>query len=458
MSTPNSTTEEPEKPAEGPPSAPVGWDAWFRMRYMTPRQRKMLALLAVAELFENYDAAIVSIAMLQIQAGLQIPESQIGAVAGAVRLGMLGSFAITLFADRFGRRRLLLLTVLGFSLFTGLTAFAETAQEFVIAQLVARAFIGAELMLGSVVIIEELAARDRGWGLGVLGALASLGYGLCATLFAFIDVLPGGWRFLYGLGALPLLVLAWLRRELPETDRFERYRESRAGRQGWREMLRPVRNLAVMYPSRMASLSAFVISFDFVHWTVFGFLSKTMQEVHGFTLGNIAVLMVVAGTLGVTGHMVAGVMSDLVGRKKIMAGMLGIHVVSSAIFYNSSGFSVVASWVGIIFAATGLGVLIKALGSELFPTSYRSTAAGMRLAMATLGGGAGYYAESMIYPYALASLGGTEGAAQLAHAVAITWMLPLLLVPLLLLATIPETAGRELEEIAPERVLDGDAP
>ena len=86
----------------------------------------LLALLAVAELFENYDAAIVSIAMLQIQAGLQIPESQIGAVAGLIRLGMLGSFGITLFADRFGRRRLLLLTVLGFSIFTGLTAFAES--------------------------------------------------------------------------------------------------------------------------------------------------------------------------------------------------------------------------------------------------------------------------------------------------------------------------------------------
>ena len=110
----------------------------------------------------------------------------------------------------------------------------------------------------------------------------------------------------------------------------------------------------------------------------------------------------------------------------------------------------VVSWIGIIFAATGLGVMIKALGSELFPTSYRSTAGGMRLVMATLGGFGGYTAESMIYPYALASLGDVPGAAQLAHGVAITWMLPLLVAAALMLALVPETAGRELEDIAPE--------
>lgn len=422
---------------------------------MTPRQRKMLTLLAVAEVFENYDAAIISIALSQIQAGLQIPESEIGVVAGIIRFGMLLSFPITLFADRFGRRRLLLFTVLGVSVFTALTAFARTADEFLAAQVLARAFIGAELMIGSVVIIEELAARDRAWGLGVLGALASLGFGLCATLFAFIPVLPGGWRFLYAFGAAPVFVLAWLRRELPETERFEQHRASREGKGGWREVLRPVKSLVSMYPGRMASLSAFVLTFDFVHWTVFGFLSKTMQEVHDYSTGDVALLMIVAGTFGVTGNIVAGVVSDWIGRKRIMAMMLAVHAGCSFVFYAgatgaNTGAPLVAAWIGIIFASTGLGVMIKALGSELFPTSYRSTAAGMRLVMATLGGGAGYAAESMIYPYALASLGDVPGAAQLAHGVAITWMLPLLFVAALMLSLVPETAGRELEDIAPE--------
>ena len=422
---------------------------------MSPRQRKVLTLLAVAELFENYDAAIISVALPQIQNGLGIPESEIGAVAGIVRLGMLLSFPITLFADQFGRRRLLLFTVLGFSIFTGLTAFARTAEEFLVAQILARAFIGAEVMIGSVVIIEELAARDRGWGLGVLGALASLGYGICAGLFAFIPILPGGWRFLYAFGAIPVFILAWLRRELPETERFEQHRASHEEEGGWREALRPVKSIVSMYPGRMASLSAFVITFDFVHWTVFGFLSKTMQQVHDYTPVDVAVLMVLAGTMGVSGNIVAGVVGDWIGRKKIMAMMLVLHAGCSFVFYSGAsgsngGAMLVVSWIGIIFAGAGLGVMIKALGSELFPTSYRSTAAGMRLVMATLGGFGGYMAESMIYPYALASLGDVPGAAQLAHGVAITWMLPLLVVAALMLALVPETAGRELEDIAPE--------
>ena len=69
----------------------------------------------------------------------------------------------------------------------------------------------------------------------------------------------------------------------------------------------------------------------------------------------------------------------------------------------------------------------------------------------TLGGFTGYQLESLLYPAALESLGAAPGAAQLAHSVAITWLLPLLVIPALTIFLIPETAGRELEEISPER-------
>ena len=74
----------------------------------------------------------------------------------------------------------------------------------------------------------------------------------------------------------------------------------------------------------------------------------------------------------------------------------------------------------------------------------------MRLVTATLGGFTGYQVESLLYPSALASLGEVPGAEQLAHAVAITWLIPMLSVPALLSIFLPETAGRELEDISPE--------
>ena len=76
----------------------------------------------------------------------------------------------------------------------------------------------------------------------------------------------------------------------------------------------------------------------------------------------------------------------------------------------------------------------------------------MRVVVATLGGVLGYQLESWLYPAALASLGDTPGAAQLAHAVAITWMIPLLAIPVVLTLAVPETAGRELEEISRRQI------
>jgi len=423
---------------------------WRRVKQLTPRQRKILGLLGVAEYFDNYDSALISIALKQIQEGLSIAESEIGAVAGTIRLGMLASFAVTLLADRIGRRRLLLATVVGFSFFTFLSAFARTPAEFVLAQIIARAFIGAEIMLAAVVIIEELSARDRGWGIGLLGALGALGHGGAALGFGFIDVLPFGWRMLYLLGALPMLVFAWLRRNLPETERFEQHRAARGEASGLRETFRPMTQLFTSYPRRLLILSLFVFSFDLVHWTVFGFLSKTMQEVHGFDSAAVAMIVLIGGGIGILGNFVAAELGGRFGWRPVILGMLMLHASSAYSFYNGTTSVAVAAWIGIMFTATGTGVILKALGSELFPTSYRSTAAGMRLTVATLGGFTGYQLESLLYPAALESIAGVPGAEQLAHTVAITWLLPLLVIPALLVILIPETAGRELEDISPE--------
>jgi MFS family permease len=206
-----------------------------------------------------------------------------------------------------------------------------------------------------------------------------------------------------------------------------------------------------MYPGRLFTLCFVVFSFDFVHWAVFGFLAKTMQDVHGFGVGEVSLVVFCGGTLGVVGNLVAGVVGDRVGRRRVMFALLMIHLASAWSFYNATtSWAVVGAWIGIVFASTGLGVMTKALGGELFPTSYRSTAAGVRLLLASLGGYLGYMAESALYPAALASLGDTPGAEALAHSVAITWMLPVIAIPAVAIFFLPETAGRELEDVSPE--------
>jgi len=84
----------------------------------TKRQRRVFWIASTAGFFDQYDRALLSLALKQIQTGLKIAESQLGSVLSIIRLGYLLSLLMTPFADVFGRRRLLLYTVFGYTIFT----------------------------------------------------------------------------------------------------------------------------------------------------------------------------------------------------------------------------------------------------------------------------------------------------------------------------------------------------
>jgi len=403
---------------------------------LSARQWRVLLALGVANLIDNYDGALLGIALPQIQAGLGVPEGEVGQLLAVVRLGVLPAVALTILADQIGRRRLLLVTIIGFTLATFATALTPNALAFVIVQFIARACISAETMLAIVVIAEEFDARSRGWGIGMLGALGAFGYGLASLMFALVELLPFGWRALYVLGVVPLLLVAWFRRALDETHRFTAHRAAH----GRTSPLQPLRNLVRMYPGRMLALGAALLPFAFVTETAMFFPSKFLQSVHGYSPGDIAVMYLTIGGLGLWGNVVAGVLGDRLGRKRVLITGLVANAATAALFYNASGWVLPLLWGVMVMTATMITVLFAALGSELFPTSYRSTASGVRAIIGTMGAASGLWLEGILF--------GGYGT----HAAAITAMLSVApIAPMIIALCLPETAGRELEEISPER-------
>lgn len=411
----------------------VPWPA--RMPQLPVRSWKVLGLLGAAEFVDHYDVGLLSILLVQIQAGLGVAEDQIGVVSAAIRAGVLLSLVAGVLADRIGRRRLLLITVAGYTATTFLTAFARTPFEFVALQCLGRGFLYAETAIAIVVVTEELAAKDRGFGLGLLGALGAFGHGAAAVSLSFVDDIPFGWRALYALGALPLVGLGWLRRSLPETQRFASLATARAP---WWQ---PLRSLATAYPGRLVALLTVAFAIDFASSAAVGFMAKTLQEVHGYAPSGVTRLYLIGGALAVAGNQAAGVWSDRIGRRPLLTVLLAVMGLAYAGFYGTRGFWIAPLWVLQVFALQGVTVLMRALGSELFPTSYRSTASALRMVMATAGGSAGLLLESQLYR----ELG--------SHTAAISALLPALAIAIALVwIALPESAARELEEVSPERV------
>ncbi len=395
----------------------------------------MFWIASTAGFFDQYDRALLSLALKQIQAGLKIAESHIGPMLSLIRLGYLLSLLMTPFADVFGRRRLLLYTVVGYTIFTGLIAIAPNERTFVAFEIIARAFAGAEAAIAMVIVAEEVDAAYRGWAIGLLSAVSSIGYGLAAIVFAFVNTIPYGWRGMYAIALIPLVVVIPLRRVLPESARFEKEKlEGLKPLKIWE----PVARLYTAYPRRLVMMLS--ISFlSNMGGNASGFLfPKFLQDAHHWSPANVSMLFFFGGALGIVGSIVAGRMSDRFGRRVMGTAFLFLAPLFTIWMYTASGRSIVPAWIlGTFFDFAG-SMILSAYSAELFPTSYRSTA-GSALAIAgTTGGALGLFIEGVLYNL-------TGSLSRAVCYLTVFWM-----IAPAILWFFPETSGRELEEISPE--------
>lgn len=410
------------------------------MRSMSSHERRVLAATCVSSLGSFYTLAVTAFALPQIQRGLSIPESEVGSLFALLRFGTLFSLVLAISADRIGRRRLLIVSVAGCALCNLATAFTQSGMALALTQLGARCFLGGQILLSAVVVSEELSAENRGAGLGILSAIGGLGGALTILVYAFVDRVPYGWRFLFVVGSFGLLCVPWLWSTLKETRRFEDHKnrsdEDTSAGPAWQ----PLRDIVLHHRWRLAAMVGVIAPVNLILEPGSVFVSKHLQDDLGYSPGGVGLLMAVCGIATPLGNMLAGSISDRYGRKPVTMLMCLVLSLAVAVFYNGSGTVAVATGLALIFLSIGaLMVLHTALATELFPTALRSTAAGLREALATIGASLGLAILSLLY--------GATGS----HSASITWLLVLTPISPLILLFVPETARRELEEIAPDR-------
>ena len=149
-------------------------------RSLAPEHRRMLGLLGVASFFEGYDLNVLLVALPQIRETFDLSKASASRWLIALFLGALPAIFVARFADRIGRRRVLVITIAGYLVATGATAAAPTMAVFVMCQFVSRLFLSAENSVVWTVIAEELPPESRGYGFGWLALMSATGTGLCA--------------------------------------------------------------------------------------------------------------------------------------------------------------------------------------------------------------------------------------------------------------------------------------
>lgn len=396
---------------------------------LTRAQWRLLGLLGAATFFEGYDMNIVSVALPQLRESFGLSQSAASLWIALLYLGAVPALALGRWADRVGRRRVLLISVTGYTVMTALTALAPGIVLFALCQLVARAFLAVELAVSWTYVTEELPDDRRGLGFGVLATSSALGVGWGSLLWGLV-LSPAGlsWRWLYALAVPVLVLVAVLRRQLPEGRRFAA--ASAAGRlvPHWREALRPSRGLLVLVcvvtvlVNLTAQATLFVVDF--------------LQTQRGLSPSTASLVLVGAGAVAIPVLRLAGGLSDTLGRRPLGAGFLVVEAVGTVGFFGLAHSlpALVGCLVVLYVGVFGAWPTLSAYGTELFGVEVRALARSVVGLAQVLG-------QSSSFLVASGLLALTDS---LSTTVAVLCCGPLL-GAVLVLRAYPETAGRALD-------------
>lgn len=388
---------------------------------------RLIVLLGTATMFEGYDRFIVALALPYIGRDLGAGPDALGYTGALIRGGGLLSLPLGLLADRYGRRTLLLVTVIAYTVATAATGLSRGIVDFALYQCAANVFLLTELSLAQVVMAEELPVRARAHGQAALGICASLGAGAASLLFPLMQRTVLRWRAMYFAGLAPLALVALLRRSLPETRRWLAARERGTTRAG---QLR--RALQPPWRARLLALLGIAMSVTAATATAFYFASYHATENHGWHPGRVTVMMVVSGLLGLSGWLGFGALAERWGRRAVGAIAFVGASGSIAAFYTTT--QLMAAFPLVVASEAGCVLAINTLGTELFPTGVRSTAKVLITIATIVGGTAGTALTGAL----------AERFGGIASVVPVLSLGPLAALPLLFV--LPETRARELEE------------
>lgn len=406
--------------------------------------RTLLLLLVSATFFEGYDGAVIALVLGDIQHTFNVSEATLGPLRGLIELGLFFSFYMTRLGDRWGRKRLLLWSVVGYTVATALTAFSWDIYSFTFFQFVARVFLGAEYAVAVTMIVEEFPATRRGKALGTLLACAAMGVIVVGILLQVgLTETRYEWRGLFLVGLIPLLVVSVLRRKVQETQRFEQLQAAQAAGEGpieepdflepWRPQYR--RNLLLV---GMLHLFRSLPLFGSTAWWAW----FAANEV-GFSSARIGFYIIFAYGLGVAGYWICGRLMEAIGRRPTaLIYFAGGTFFSILLFQQHTAGPMFPCLILAVFFGLGVAPVMGAYATELFPTNVRSQAAAwVRNVFEILG---------FVWGPALVGILGDRYTGVIGNVGDTVSLLMVVQIPCLWLVWryLPETRGQELEDIA----------
>jgi len=402
---------------------------------LTPTERSTLLATFGGWGLDGMDVMIYSFVIPTLIAAWHMSKAQAGLLGTvALLVSALGGWLAGLLADRFGRTRILQLTILWFAVFTCLSGFTNSFWQLLIVRGLQGLGFGGEWAVGSVLMGEAIRAEYRGKAVGTVQGGWAIGWGVSAICYTVLfSVLPAAiaWRTMFWIGILPALLVFYIRRRVPEPEIFQRTltRENSLGESShFLEIFSP----SLVGTTLLTALLA--VGAQGGYYAITTWLPTYLKTTRRLSVLNTGAYLVVIIVGSFVGYLVSAWLSDALGRKRTLV-LFAICSLLAIVAYtylpiSNSGMLLLGFPLG--FFASGVFSPIGAFFTELFPSRVRGSGQGFSY---NVGRGIG-----ALFPTLVGVLSARMDLGRAISIFAVVAYLTMVVAVLLL----PETRGREL--------------
>jgi SHS family lactate transporter-like MFS transporter len=293
------------------------------------------------------------------------------AITVTLMMRPIGAFIFGWLGDRIGRRIPLMIDIVFYSVIELLTAFAPNFGTFLLLRALFGIGMGGEWGLGASLAMESLPTHTRGLFSGILQQGYAFGY-LLAALVYWIVFPHFGWRGLFVVGALPALLVIYIRAHVPESPVWERDRASgRIRRVDLRRFLQE-------HGSLLIYAALLMTAFNYMSHGTQDLYATYLQKQRGFNSDQTSRIAIIYAVGMICGGTVVGYLSQHWGRRRviILSATFGMLLIPLWIFAPSTALLVVGGFL-IQFMVQGAWGVVPVHLNELSPPDFRGTFPGL---------------------------------------------------------------------------------
>lgn len=408
----------------------------FRLSAVSNNQKRTLLAAALGWGLDGFDVMLYSNVQVRVMADLGITTKALAGLPNTLMLlaSGIGGIIFGFIADRVGRKKALMLSILTYSVCSLGSGFSTTILVLMFFRFVLGLGMGGEWNTGATLVAETWPTSLRAKAIALVQS--SWAWGLAAAAFVAGNVLKwtgNNWRAVFFVGLLPALVTLWIRSSVPESEMWKQ--RISQGQQGspFSGMFAPGlrKNAIFLFLMNLFGL--------FAWWGLFSWMPPYLTlpiEKGGRGLGmmNTTWLLVVLNLVGMfPGYLCYGWIADRMGRKRSLVLFTLCAALLIPVYAAAR-----TPWVILVFGAlvaffgTGFFSGSGLIGSEIFPTAVRARALGFTYN--------GARALSCIAPYTIGWVGDHKGLSWAFWLCAVSFVLTAVMT-----SGLPETKGKELE-------------